>query len=84
MLASVDWEQKFPLVTVQALSRGISDHTQLFVNSGEPTHLGNKNVFSFEMLGLKEMASWILWPESGLRIQEGGLRFSAGKIRLGI
>nr|XP_040242573.2 uncharacterized protein LOC120962756 [Aegilops tauschii subsp. strangulata] len=49
VLASVDWEQKFPLVTVQALSRGISDHTPLFVDSGQPSHLGNKNVFSFEM-----------------------------------
>ncbi|XP_073359665.1 uncharacterized protein [Aegilops tauschii subsp. strangulata] len=33
VLASVEWEQKFPLVTVQALSRGISDHTPLFVDS---------------------------------------------------
>ena len=36
-------------MTVQALSRGISDRTPLLVNSGEPTHLGNKNVFSFEL-----------------------------------
>ena len=49
VLASVDWEQKFPLVTVQALSRGISDHTPLFVDSSEATHLGNKNSFSFEL-----------------------------------
>ena len=49
MLASVDWEQKFLLVIVQALSHGISDHTLLFVDSGEATHLGNKNSFSFEM-----------------------------------
>ena len=49
VLASVDWEQKFPLVTVQALSRGISDHTPLLVDSGEATHVGNKNTFSFEL-----------------------------------
>ena len=49
VLASVEWEQKFPLVTVQALSRGISDHTPLFVVSGEPNHVGNKNTFSFEL-----------------------------------
>ncbi|XP_073353600.1 uncharacterized protein [Aegilops tauschii subsp. strangulata] len=49
VLASVEWEQKFPLVTVQALSRGISDHTPLFVDSGEATHVGNKNSFSFEL-----------------------------------
>ena len=49
VLASVEWEQKFPLVTVQALSRAISDHTPLLVDSGEPTHVGNKNNFSFEV-----------------------------------
>ena len=40
--------KKFPFVTVQALSRGISDHTPLFLDSGEATHLGN-NFFSFEL-----------------------------------
>ena len=49
VLASIEWEQKFPLVTVQALSRGISDHTPLFMDSGEPNHVGNKNTFSFEL-----------------------------------
>ena len=49
VLASVDWEQKFPYVPVQALTRGISNHTPLFLDSGEATHLGNKNVFSFEL-----------------------------------
>src|SRR3954469_1004033 len=38
VLASVEWEQKFPFVTVQALSRGISDHTPLFLDSGEASH----------------------------------------------
>ena len=33
VLASVEWEQKFPLVTVQAPSRGFSDHTQLSATS---------------------------------------------------
>ena len=49
VLISVDWEQKFPLVTVQALSRAIFDHTPLLVDSDEGTHLGNKNIFSFEL-----------------------------------
>ena len=47
VLASIEWEQKFPLVTVHALSRVISDHTPLLVDSGEATHVGNKNTFSF-------------------------------------
>ena len=36
------------MVTVQALSRGISDHTPL-LDSSEATHMGNKNSFSFEL-----------------------------------
>ena len=36
VLASVEWEQKFPCVTVQALTRGILDHTPLFIDSGRP------------------------------------------------
>ena len=49
VLASVEWEQKFPLVIVEALSRAILDHTLLLVDSGVPTHVGNKNTFSFEL-----------------------------------
>ena len=45
VLASVDWEQKFPLVIVQALSRGIFDHTLLLVDSGEATHVVMKIPF---------------------------------------
>ena len=40
---------RFPLVTVQALLRAISDHTPLLVDSGDPSHVGNKNIFSFEL-----------------------------------
>lgn len=48
VLTSIEWEQKFPLVMVQTLQRGISDHTPLLVDSGEAVHLGNKNIFSFK------------------------------------
>ena len=54
VLASVDWEQKFPLVSVRALSRTGSDHTPLLINSGEQAHLGNKHHFSFELSWLNE------------------------------
>ena len=49
VLTSVEWEQKFLLVTVHDLHRAISDHTPLLVDFGEATHVGNKNVFSFEL-----------------------------------
>lgn len=48
VLTSVDWEQKFPLVTVCALQRAISDHTPLLLDSGQATHKGKSDAFSFE------------------------------------
>jgi hypothetical protein len=54
VLASVEWEQKFPLVSVRALSRSGSDHTPLLLDSGEQAHLGNKAHFSFELSWLRE------------------------------
>ena len=45
VLASVKWEQKFPLVIVQVLLHAISDHTPLLVDFSEATHVGNKNTF---------------------------------------
>ena len=53
-LASVEWEQKFPLVSVRALSRSGSDHTPLFIDSGDQAHLGNKKRFSFELSWLRQ------------------------------
>jgi hypothetical protein len=49
VLASVEWEQKFPLVSVRALSRSGSDHTPLLIDSGSKAHRGNMARFSFEL-----------------------------------
>jgi hypothetical protein len=54
ILASVEWEQKFPLVSVQALTRSGSDHTPLFLDSGNQAHLGKRNRFSFELSWLRQ------------------------------
>ena len=48
-MASVTWEQKFPLATVQALTRTGSDHTPLLIDAGIQAHLGNVARFSFEL-----------------------------------
>ena len=48
VLASVEWEQKYPLVR-HAMQRAILDHTPLLLDSGEATYVGNKNSFSFEL-----------------------------------
>jgi exonuclease III len=37
VLVSTEWEQDFPLATVDALSREVSDHTPLLLSTGEKT-----------------------------------------------
>jgi endonuclease/exonuclease/phosphatase family metal-dependent hydrolase len=54
ILATVEWEQKFPLVSVRVLTRSGSDHTPLLLDSGEQYFLGNKIHFSFELAWLKQ------------------------------
>ena len=48
-LVSLEWEQKYPLVTMRALTRTGSDHTPLLLDSGIQAHNGNKSHFSFEL-----------------------------------
>jgi hypothetical protein len=52
-LASVEWEQKFPLVSVRALTRSGSDHTPILLDSGDQAFIGKKANFSFELAWLK-------------------------------
>src|SRR6266498_1813939 len=49
ILATVQWEQKYPLVTMRALTRSGSDHTPLLIDSGQLAHIGNTAHFSFEL-----------------------------------
>jgi hypothetical protein len=48
VLVTVEWEEKFPLPTVQALPRVISDHTPLLLNMSETSTGGNVPLFKFE------------------------------------
>jgi hypothetical protein len=41
------------LVTVRALTRSVSDHASLLIDSGSQAHIGNKAHFSFELSWLK-------------------------------
>jgi len=52
ILVTTDWKQKFPLASVQALTREISDHTSLLLDTGEPSHRGNVRNFKFELAWL--------------------------------
>src|SRR6266511_1311247 len=49
ILVSTEWELRFPLATVRALSREISDHTPLPLDSGNTSHRGNCRLFKFEL-----------------------------------
>ena len=48
VLVSMDWEDKFPLSTVEPRDRDISDHTPLVLNTGASTHSANQCPFKFE------------------------------------
>jgi hypothetical protein len=42
-------EEKYPLTTVQTLSREVSDHTTLLLNSGEASFRATQPLFEFEL-----------------------------------
>ena len=52
ILVTTDWEQKFSLTSIQALTREISDHTPLLLDIGKPSHRGNIRNFKFELVWL--------------------------------
>ncbi|WVZ83656.1 hypothetical protein U9M48_030783 [Paspalum notatum var. saurae] len=49
VLITTEWEIKYPKATVQALTREISDHTPLFLNSGDGDSLPLHSDFKFEL-----------------------------------
>jgi hypothetical protein len=49
ILVSTEWEQKFPLANVIALSRDISDHTPLLLDTGRAPSSCNQPLFKFEL-----------------------------------
>ena len=38
---TTEWELKYPFVTVHALDRGVSDHTPLLLETGDPAFSGH-------------------------------------------
>ena len=48
-LYCTEWEQKFPLSTVEALTREISDHTPLLLDTNQASHRRNTHLFKFEL-----------------------------------
>jgi hypothetical protein len=70
-LATVDWEEKFPLVLVCALPHSGSNHIPLLLESGEQAHLGNKSKFSFELAWLKRESFSEMIAKEWASISEG-------------
>jgi hypothetical protein len=54
VLVSTEWEQQFPLATVEALNREISDHTPLLLSLGEKGKAKKSAPFKFELRWLLE------------------------------
>jgi hypothetical protein len=49
VLVSTEWEKNFPLATVEALNRDISDHTPLLLSTGDGVKLRKPPPFKFEL-----------------------------------
>jgi hypothetical protein len=49
ILVSTEWEEKFPLSTIRALTREVSDHTPVLLNTGEPINAQTQSMFKFEL-----------------------------------
>jgi hypothetical protein len=49
ILITTEWEEKFPLSTVRALTREISNHTPLLLNTEKPTNAHTEPMFKFEL-----------------------------------
>jgi hypothetical protein len=49
ILITMEWEEKYPMSTVQALTRGVSDHTPLLLNSGESSNMATQPMFKFQL-----------------------------------
>jgi hypothetical protein len=46
---STEWEFKYPLVSLQALDRGVLDHTPLLLDTGTQVFNGNEKQFKLEV-----------------------------------
>jgi hypothetical protein len=49
VLVTIEWEEKYTLTTVQALTRGVSDHTPLLLNTEESSLAAAQPMFKFEL-----------------------------------
>lgn len=83
ILVSIEWEQKFPLSSVVAMSREISAHTQLLLNNGTGTHSSSQPLFRFELGWLLRDGFYEMVLEvCGIRRVKAQLLCRFGKIKI--
>ena len=63
VLMTTECEFKYPMVTVNALDRGVSDHTPLLLDTGDPAYTGHTKQFKMEL-------SWLAHEDFKDRVTE--------------
>jgi hypothetical protein len=61
ILVATEWEHKYPLSTVIALNRDLSDHTPLLLNTWESNSCNHTSRFKFELGWLLREVFFIWW-----------------------
>src|SRR5438128_5030747 len=61
VLMTTEWEFKFLFVSVQALDRGMSDHTPLLLDTGTSAFSGISKQFRFELSWFSREDSMTRW-----------------------
>jgi hypothetical protein len=83
VLVSTEWEQNFPLATVEALNRDISDHTPLLLSTGEKVSPKKQPSFKFELGWLLKEGFFVVVSDVWNKETRGSTRCRGGKTRLG-
>jgi hypothetical protein len=71
ILITMEWEEKYPLTTVHALTRNMSDHTPLLLNSGESSFMATQPLFKFELGWLLKYGSMEMVRDIWIHIEVG-------------
>jgi hypothetical protein len=74
VLMATEWEFKYPLVSIRALDRGVSDHTPLLLDTGDAAFTGNSKEFRMEL-------SWLTHEDFYSRVVDIWHKLLRGRIQ---
>ena len=66
VLMSTEWEFKYPMVTVHALDRGVSDHAPLLLDTGDSSFTGIPNSSKWNFHGFLMRTLGNVWQKFGI------------------